>query len=46
MKYFTISELTRSDIAIKNNIDNAPNEEINHNLKRLIEELLDPIREE
>ena len=46
MKYFTISELTRSDIASTKKIDNTPNKEIEHNLKRLIEELLDPIREE
>ena len=46
MKYFTISELTRSDIASTKKIDNTPNKEIKQNLKRLIEELLDPIREE
>lgn len=45
MKYFTIDELTKSDTAKRLKIDNTPNEEQLRNLERLIEEILDPIRE-
>ena len=44
MKYFTISELTRSDIASTKKIDNAPNKEITKHLIELVEKLLDPLR--
>lgn len=45
MKYFYINELIASDVAKKYKIDNTPTEEIKDNLKYLIENLLDPIRE-
>ena len=45
MKYFTISELTRSDTASIKKIDNTPNKEITEHLIELVEKLLDPIRE-
>lgn len=44
-KYFTISELCKSDTAKEKGIDNTPNGEILHNLDRLISDILDPIRE-
>ena len=44
MKYFTIEELTYSATAIKEGIDNTPDASVKSNLKRLIENLLDPIR--
>ena len=45
MKYFSISELTRSDIAKKYGIDNTPNEEVKKNLEKLVKNILDPLRE-
>ena len=45
MKYFTISELTRSDIASTKKIDNTPNKEITKHLTALVDNLLDPLRE-
>lgn len=45
MKYFTISELTRSDTASIKQIDNTPDESITEHLIELVEKLLDPIRE-
>ena len=44
MKYFTIEELTRSDIASTKKIDNTPNKEITKHLTELVEKLLDPLR--
>lgn len=44
MKYFTISELTRSDTASIKKIDNTPNKEITEHLIELVEKLLDPLR--
>lgn len=46
MKYFTINELCKSSVASKKKIDNTPSNEIKANLERLINEVLDPIREE
>ena len=46
MKFFTLEELTRSDTAKKYHIDNTPGEDETYNLVRLINEVLDPIREE
>ena len=46
MKYFTISELTRSDVAKSLKIDNTPSPEIVDNLTLLIDECMDPIREQ
>lgn len=43
--YFTIKELCKSDTAKQLGIDNTPSKEIEKKLERLIDELLDPIRE-
>lgn len=45
MKYFSISELCKSDTADSRNIDNVPNEDIIKNLNTLVEKVLDPARE-
>lgn len=45
MKYFTIEELTRSATATARGIDNAPTPEIKANLERLVQKVLDPLRE-
>lgn len=44
-KYFTISELCKSDTAKARGIDNTPTEEVKRNLEALIENVLDPLRE-
>lgn len=46
MKWFTLEELTRSGTAVKYGINNAPNEEQKANLIRLVDAILDPLREE
>jgi uncharacterized protein YcbK (DUF882 family) len=46
MKYFTIEELCASDTAKLKKINNEPNKEIINNLTLLIENILDPLREE
>lgn len=45
MKYFTIKELTKSDTAENNGIDNIPNIQEESNLIALVENILDPLRE-
>lgn len=45
MKYFTIEELCASDVAWARNIPNHPTSEARENLTRLIDRVLDPIRE-
>lgn len=45
MKYFTLNELTRSDTATKNKIDNTPTAEAVKNLTALVDNVLDPLRE-
>lgn len=45
MKYFTIEELTRSTIATAKGIDNTPTPEIKANLERLVDKVLDGLRE-
>ena len=45
MKYFTIEELCASDVARVRNIPNHPTSEARENLTRLIDRVLDPIRE-
>lgn len=49
MKYFTFRELLRSEVAIKNDIANMPvlyhEYHVYNNLEKLVEKLLDPIRE-
>lgn len=45
MKYFTISELTKSATAMRKKIDNTPTEAVKKNLTALVEKVLDPLRE-
>ena len=45
MKYFTITELTKSLTAIRRNIDNTPSGEIKKSLTALVDNILDPLRE-
>lgn len=45
MKYFTIAEMTYSDMARQKGIDNTPPPAIKVKLTSLINNLLDPIRE-
>lgn len=45
MKYFTLYELCKSDTAKKQNIDNFPTWEVVDNLKELVTNVLDPLRE-
>ena len=45
MKYFTIKELCKSSTAVQKKIENTPNSEIVNNLEKLVEYILDPLRE-
>ena len=45
MKYFTIEELSRSDTARKEGIDNTPSDAAARNLTALVDNVLDPLRE-
>lgn len=45
MKYFTIKELSNSATAVQKKIDNTPNSEVVNNLEKLVEYILDPLRE-
>jgi hypothetical protein len=45
MKYFTIKELCKSSTAVWKKIDNSPNSEIIKNLELLVDNILDPLRE-
>lgn len=45
MKYFTIDELTRSDVAAQRGIDNTPPKTAVENLERLVAAVLDPLRQ-
>ena len=45
MKYFTLRELTKSETAIKQGINNNPDKKIQQNLEQLVEFILDPLRE-
>lgn len=45
MKYFTITELCKSNTAVQKGIDNTPNQQIIDNLKQLVLNILDPLRE-
>ena len=45
MKYFTISELTRSATALRKGINNEANPTVKANLTALVENVLDPLRE-
>lgn len=46
MKYFTIKELSKSTTAKQKGIDNSPNSEIVKNLEQLVDNILDPLREQ
>ena len=46
MKYFTIDELVRSSTATARGIDNTPSEYQKNNAIELVENLLDPLRED
>ena len=43
--HFTLGEMTRSETAERKGIDNTPPQEIIPKLKRLCEEILEPVRE-
>ena len=45
MKYFTIKELTRSTTAQLRGIDNTPSQQVIDNLRALVENVRDPLRE-
>lgn len=45
MKYFSIKEMTKSNTATAEGIDNTPDQTITNNLTKLIEAVLDPLRE-
>lgn len=45
MKYFSIEEMIKSDTAKAKGIDNTPSKEVIDNLIKLIEAVLDPLRE-
>ena len=45
MKYFTIKELTCSTTARLRDIDNTPSQQVIENLTKLIENVLDPLRD-
>lgn len=45
MKYFTIEELTKSATASRKGINNTPDKSVKKNLTRLVENILDPLRE-
>lgn len=44
-KYFTINELTKSSTAQRLHIANNPTQEVKDNLNKLIDNVLDPLRE-
>ena len=43
---FSLKEMTQSQTALKNNIDNEPNAEQIENLRQLCQTILQPIRED
>lgn len=45
MRHFTIEELSRSGTAMIKGIDNTPTEEAKANLKALVDNILDPLRD-
>lgn len=45
MKFFTIKELTKSNEAKRNKINNIPNKQEEQNLIALVDNILDPLRE-
>lgn len=45
MKYFTLKELTRSSTAEAEKLDNTPDKTAEANLTKLVDNVLDPLRE-
>lgn len=45
MKFFTIKELTKSDVAKRSRINNVPTKQEEQNLIALVDNILDPLRE-
>jgi uncharacterized protein YcbK (DUF882 family) len=45
MKYFTIAELSNSATAKKRGLDNTPSQAVVANLTKLVDNVLDPLRE-
>ena len=45
MKYFSVSEMLKSDTAIKQRLWNGAPKEAEENLRALVDEVLDPLRE-
>lgn len=45
MKFFTIKELTKSDVAKRSKINNIPTKQEEQNLIALVDNILDPLRE-
>lgn len=45
MRYFTVKELSHSDTALAKGIDNFPTAEAISNLTKLVDNVLDPLRE-
>ena len=45
MKHFTISEMLKSDTAVKHKLWNGAPQEAEENLRSLVEQVLDPLRE-
>lgn len=45
MKYFSIKEMTKSNTATAKGINNTPDQTVTDNLTKLIETVLDPLRE-
>ena len=42
---FTLKELTQSQTALRNGLDNTPDEQQINNLKNICEKILQPLRE-
>jgi len=42
---FSLNELTKSETAIRNGLDNTPTQEVVDNLRTLCENVLQPVRE-
>ncbi len=44
-KNFSLGELCKSEVAIRRNIDNTPSEKVKNNLKILVDNVLQPLRD-
>ncbi len=45
MKHFTMNEMIRSATAKRHGIDNTPSPEVAYNIRALVDNILDPLRE-